>query len=811
MNPVSSRPQHEAAAPVYETAVSAHGRFRLRRLCLPEDLPVLHDWVSRPYAAYWGLVGRTPDEVEKAYREIMQNAEVFLGLRDGEPVFLVECYDPRQDVVGRHYEAQPGDRGMHVLVAPAERPEPGFTWAVFRVVMEFLFSDPTVVRIVVEPDIRNAKIHALNRQAGFRYQRMIALPHKTAHLAFCTRADYVAALARQQGSAPAPRLHEPSRCDHLEPMVWAAANRALVQKTLSELSHERLLAPRLLEEAPDGDGYELEIAHAGAAYRFRARRLALDHWDIEAASIVRTVAGVPAPLDALALVGEIAPEVGLAPSLLPLYLEEIASTLFASAFKRAHQTLSAADLVHADYQEIEAAMTEGHPAFVANSGRIGFDARDYVAYAPEAGAPVQLVWLAAHVRRAEATGSAAIAYDALLREELGDEVLARFRGQLARLGIDPAAYLFLPVHPWQWENRITLLFAPDLAARDLVLLGRGDDVYRAQQSIRTFFNVSAPHKHYVKTALSVLNMGFMRGLSADYMRGTPAICDWVHALVEADPFFAAHGFRVLREVAGIGYRSPTFEALPKSSPYRKMLAALWRESPMPRLAPGERLMTMAALLHRDRDGAPLLPQLIAASGLSVDAWLDRYLACYLAPLLHALFAYDLAFMPHGENVILVLEQHVPVGAFMKDLGEEVVVMDARHALPGEVRRIATPVPEALRTLSIFTDVFDGFFRYLAQILARDAGYDEARFWARVASSVRRYRAEHPELADRMARFDLFAPTFAHSCLNRLQLRNNQQMVDLSDPAGSLQLAGSLTNPIAMFELSLADEETRRSE
>ncbi|MEU4479819.1 IucA/IucC family C-terminal-domain containing protein, partial [Micromonospora sp. NPDC023966] len=24
------------------------------------------------------------------------------------------------------------------------------------------------------------------------------------------------------------------------------------------------------------------------------------------------------------------------------------------------------------------------------------------------------------------------------------------------------------------------------------------------------------------------------------------------------------------------------------------------------------------------------------------------------PLLHALYAYDLAFMPHGENVILVL-------------------------------------------------------------------------------------------------------------------------------------------------------------
>jgi hypothetical protein len=50
----------------------------------------------------------------------------------------------------------------------------------------------------------------------------------------------------------------------------------------------------------------------------------------------------------------------------------------------------------------------------------------------------------------------------------------------------------------------------------------------------------------------------------------------------------------------------------------------------------------------------------------------------------------------------------------------------------------------------------------------------------------------------MERHDLFTPEFPHSCLNRLQLRNNQQMVDLSDPAKNLQFAGTLKNPIAVF-------------
>lgn len=45
---------------------------------------------------------------------------------------------------------------------------------------------------------------------------------------------------------------------------------------------------------------------------------------------------------------------------------------------------------------------------------------------------------------------------------------------------------------------------------------------------------------------------------------------------------------------------------------------------------------------------------------------------------------------------------------------------------------------------------------------------------------------------------MFVPEFLHSCLNRLQLGNNVQMVNLADPASSLKMAGNLVNPIAKF-------------
>ena len=188
-------------------------------------------------------------------------------------------------------------------------------------------------------------------------------------------------------------------------------------------------------------------------------------------------------------------------------------------------------------------------------------------------------------------------------------VRERFHATLRGMGLAAEDYLFLPVHPWQWTNKLAITFAPDVARRDLVHLGEGDDDHRPQQSIRTFFNTSRPERHYVKTALAIQNMGFVRGLSPKYMEATPAINDWVASVVHEDAELQACGFEVLRELAAIGYTGDAFHRLAGMSPYRKMIAALWRESPLPRTPAGEQLTTMAALLHRDRDFDPFATHL----------------------------------------------------------------------------------------------------------------------------------------------------------------------------------------------------------
>ena len=777
--------------------------FSFRPLRLPEDAALLHRWVSTEQARFWGLTGASRQRVQEEYRQLLATKDyrVLLGERDGQPRFLVELYDPATSPLAEAYHVVPGDVGLHLLVpAPPAAAEPGFTLAAMAAALAHAFTGPGTERVVVEPDLANKPIQALNARVGFRPAGQVRLTEadgsqKHALLSLCTRADFEQAT----GLVPSP--------GHLRPGHWQQAHHHLLAKAIGEFSHERLLHPQPL---PEG---RYRVEGHGHRYEFQARRYLLEHWQVQPASLRHWVftdqAWQPDTVDVLDFVTVFAHELTLSPQQLPTYVEELTSTLASHCYKQQHAQQDSGQLAEfagtpaQSFQRIEAAMTEGHPCFVANNGRIGVGRGDYLRYAPETGAETALGWVAAHHNRATFTHLGATqpqvqALDHLLRQQLGAAELRRLRGQLEHLlagtDRDPDQYLLIPVHPWQWEHRLATTFANDVARGELLWLGHGADRYQPQQSIRTFFNLSHPRRHYVKTAMSILNMGFMRGLSADYMQVTPAINEWLQELFDTDEFLRDAPVGLLREVAAVGYRNRQYEAatIPGAA-QRKMLAALWRESPLEALEPGQNLATMASLLHVDGQGHSFVGALIRRSGLPARTWMERYLDAYLIPLVHCLAAYDLVFMPHGENVILVLRDGAVDKVLLKDLGEEIAVLSDRVQLPEHIRRVRTggdPV------LSVFTDVFDSFFRFLAPLLDAEGLLAQEEFWALVAERLLRYRRQNPAQAQHFDALGLFTEAFPLSCLNRLQLRNNQQMLDLSDQSSGLLYAGELQNPLS---------------
>lgn len=792
---------------LYQVNYEHFGTIEFRALDIEQDIALIHKWVNRPYAVFWGLQGSTIEQVREEYNRLTEpeHYDVFIGLYNGKIAFLLERYDPKQDIIANYYSTQVGDCGIHILVAPANRPIPNFTWYVFNAITKFMFSNTKVQRLIVEPDIQNKKMFAICERIGFVLDKIITLPHKTAQLAFYTRTNFTnnnftnRIIKRSAMNTINNTVSPQQAIAHIKPDIWALANRLLVKKSICEFSHERILEPELVEITIGWNRYRLKTPNGEISYTFQARLLELNHFYIQTESIKKYRNNEEQDLDALLFIKEFSSILGLEKERLAIYLEEITSTLYSSAYKHVKGNPRSKDLVHADFQTIEQAMMEGHPGFVANNGRIGFDSGDYRAYAPEAGNSFLLLWLAGHKDRTHYAGTEDLDYQTLIHKELDPETIQNFNNIIKSEGFKPEDYYFMPVHPWQWFNKLSNIFAPEIAQGKLLCLGYGKDQYFAQQSIRTLFNSSNPHKFYTKTSLSILNMGFMRGLPYYYLGTAPKMAVWLENLLTPDAYIQETGFAMLGEIASVSYVNPYYKELGPHNDYNKMIASLWRESPISKIQARQSVMTMAALLHIDQNGDAFLPELIKSSGLSIDNWLRKYLKAYLSPLVHCFYQYDLVFMPHGENIILVLDDNIPTKVLLKDITEEAVILNPDVALPSELERMYAPVAEDVKLLSIFIDVFDGFFRFLSHILVEHCNYDEQRFWALVAENIKDYQQRFPQLQAKFEQYDLFAPDFQLSCLNRLQLNNNKQMIDLDDPTVLLQFIGKLNNPIAPYK------------
>ncbi|MBW5423117.1 IucA/IucC family siderophore biosynthesis protein [Streptomyces sp. BG9H] len=593
-------------------------------------------------------------------------------------------------------------------------------------------------------------------------------------------------------SRPSAALHAPPE---LTQDRWREAGRRLLAKMLGEFAYEEIIRPvpviggetgtyRLILEPQNSDGPSTSAAplapadaQTGPCLTFRARRGSYGGWHVDPASPTLTEGGSTArpftdPVRFLALARR---TLGLDGATLGHLIRELTVTLCADT-RIDHTALSAARLADLGYAELEGHQT-GHPWLVLNKGRIGFSAGDTSRWAPEARRPMTLPWIAVHTDLAVYRGIGGLdTAQRLYARELTADAQEAFADLLHARGLDPQEYLYLPVHPWQWDEIVVPLFAPSVAADAIVPLVSDGDVRLPQQSIRTFLNVSRPDRHTVKLPLSVLNTLVWRGLPTERTVAAPAVTAWMHALRDADPFLRDEcGVILLGEVASVAVEHPVYDGLPEVPyQYRELLGAIWREPLSRYLAPDERARTLASLLYVDPDGKAFVTELVARSSLAPSVWLRRLFAALLPPLLHFLYRYGTVFSPHGENAIVVFDdKDVPVRLAVKDFVDDVNVsatpLPEHDSMPDDVREVLLTEPPGFLTQFIHSGLFVGVFRYLAPLCEEQLGVPEADFWSAVRAEILRHQARFPELKERYETFDLLTPRIERLCLNRNRL------------------------------------------
>ncbi|MGC5030825.1 GNAT family N-acetyltransferase [Micromonospora sp. DT229] len=178
----------------YQRQVPGFGTVTFRPVDPDADAEVIHGWTSQERARFWGMGDADRARVAEIYRYVdsLPTHHAWLTLRDGQPVALFQTYQPEHDPVGECYPVRPGDHGGHLLIGTPVRPEPGFTGTLLAEFIAFVFTDPTRLRLVMEPDARNDKAIARLKRAGFVEGPLIDLPDKRARLMFLDRTPHSA-------------------------------------------------------------------------------------------------------------------------------------------------------------------------------------------------------------------------------------------------------------------------------------------------------------------------------------------------------------------------------------------------------------------------------------------------------------------------------------------------------------------------------------------------------------------------------------------------------------------------------------------
>ncbi|MER5950004.1 IucA/IucC family siderophore biosynthesis protein [Streptomyces sp. NPDC001904] len=626
-------------------------------------------------------------------------------------------------------------------------------------------------------------------------------------------------------SGEPPVLYTPPE---LTPDAWNRAGARLLAKLIGEFAYEDILRP-----VADGIEPSVETTHTGYALavpgggqpraddpgdgtadggvlRFRSRRGAYGSWQVDPTSITWTPAPTtqsdPEPqarplTDPLAFLVRAKDALRLDGITLGHIIRELTVTLAADA-RLDHTALTAAQLADLGYAELEGHQT-GHPWLVLNKGRLGFSATDTALWAPEARRPTRLPWIAVHTDLAAyrgATGAGLESSDVLYARELDAETRELFAATLRERGLDPTSYLYLPVHPWQWDDVVLPLFASAVAAGEIVPLPADGDLRLPQQSIRTFLNATHPERLTVKLPLSILNTLVWRGLPTERTLAAPAVTTWMHALRDADPFLRDECRVVLLgEVASVAVSHPLYDGLDEVPyQYKELLGAIWREPVSRQLAPGERARTLASLLHTDSEGRAFTAELVTRSGLDPRTWLRRLFAALLPPLLRFLYRYGTVFSPHGENAIVVFDdQDVPERLAVKDFVDDVnisaVPLPEHDAMPQEVRDVLLTERPDFLTQFIHSGLFVGVFRYLAPLYEEQLGVPEDEFWSLLRAEILHHHARFPELKDRYEMFDLLTPQIERLCLNRNRLHLDGYRDRAHRPHAAVE--GTVDNPL----------------
>ena len=343
-----------------------------------------------------------------------------------------------------------------------------------------------------------------------------------------------------------------------------------------------------------------------------------------------------------------------------------------------------------------------------------------------------------------------------------------------------ADYLYLPVHPWQWDESSLPLFAPAIADGAIVPLPTDGDL-RLAAAVHPHLpqRQPAPTGTRVKLPLSILNTLVWRGLPTERTLAAPAVTAWVHGLRDADPFLrddvpghpARRGRLRHRRAPASTTSSPRSRTSTRNSSARSG-ASPCRPASHPANAPARSPPSSTPT----RAGRSFTAELVARSGLAPAVWLQPPLRrpaaarCCTSSTATARSSPRTARTPSSSSTSTTS----PSGSRSRTSSTTSTSAPSRcpstTPCPTEVRDGPAHRGAAPSSPSSSTPGSSSASSAISPRSARSSwACPRSEFWSLVRAEILRHHARFPELKERFELFDLLTPAIERLCLNRNRL------------------------------------------
>lgn len=410
---------------------------------------------------------------------------------------------------------------------------------------------------------------------------------------------------------------------------------------------------------------------------------------------------------------------------------------------------------------------QGHPYAPGFRAKEGFTRREVLQNSPEFQAKISLHWCALSKTQINMNPDSPD-FNTLMAREFPNE-FRLWQEKLKFNHINPQEYVPVPVHPWQWRNKLQIMCSQLTDSKSLLLLPHHQTVMPSMS-----FDTMMPVDHsntLIKLAVSTPNASKTDQSEEGQYGGT--ISHWINSLLIQSDHYQNTLF-LAQDVAGLRVNSP---AIPQYC--QKELSVNLLQHPTSLINSEQKIVPLMSLFaHSPLSNKPLFIEIIQESGLTPMNYFSQYCHKVLFGQLHLLLKYGVAFEAKPHNTLIIFTDNSPQGLILQNLESTKIAYSEffenskKPDLPA-TSSIKTTNIDGLRSLFIRGTLQDNLAHWINS-LKQEYPLDTQQLWHIVYDVMQTVLNElskeiHPHILC-WQKHQLLHDTWQHQCLFTMRLQ-----------------------------------------